>query len=396
MKEKKKKKEVKIVLEGGKHLSKTFIVKSPSRYPFNLPTQSPEPLRERLEDLADFDSEKSFETFFAIIEDRMKGYNSYGLLDKKRFRQRYFKLFDIFCDFKDPFIVKRVLYIRESKESFLRKLEKSTMRRKIADGMKTLERFDDGIEEGKERGVGIYWSWNLSQAELGDVGGEGRPIVLVGSVRKRDVNWYGTFIKNLDPSLRKEFEIEIEKEREVEIIGVNERSIEKPITVLTFIEDRDGGERKEVLRATEEVLRVFWNKEDYSEIKNSLLECKEDSLCLYLLENLNKVGIAYADYIYVGSMEEIRRRWNNNEMVIFRLCEQDNIAMNLDKEWYPEVPRTIIVPTDTPLYYEYGLSPEEIKRQIIRSIFHEEAHLGGIWDEGEAERYSKAKCKKVF
>ena len=270
------------------------------------------------------------------------------------------------------------------------------MRRKIADGMKTLERFDDGIEEGKERGVGIYWSWNLSQAELGDVGGEGRPIVLVGSVRKRDVNWYGTFIKNLDPSLRKEFEIEIEKEREVEIIGVNEKSIEKPITVLTFIEDRGKEGRKEVLRATEEVLRIFWNKEDYSEIKNPLLECKEDSLCLYLLENLNKVGIAYAEYIYVGSMEEIRRRWNNNEMVIFRLCEQDNIAMNLDKEWYPEVPRTIIVPTDTPLYYEYGLSPEEIKRQIIRSIFHEEAHLGGIWDEGEAERYSKAKCKKVF
>jgi hypothetical protein len=123
---------------------------------------------------------------------------------------------------------------------------------------------------------------------------------------------------------------------------------------------------------------------------------------------LEKVSFEQVNLLYIMPLKDLLTRFTD-EMVYFRLVEDQNLAMNRGLEEHEEDPLTpleILVALDHPALEKYlmnlqreGWSSEEVAsarlKQIVLSVLHEEAHLQGVETEEEAEKFAEKRFDSI-
>lgn len=106
-------------------------------------------------------------------------------------------------------------------------------------------------------------------------------------------------------------------------------------------------------------------------------------LCDRLRSRLEERITANAEMIVIAPRKDLLRAYSDDENVRARLVNEHNIAMNRNGDVYPDAPREILVCTEHPAMKQ--LNEKEREKEVLLSILHEDAHLGGIDDEAQAE-----------
>lgn len=129
---------------------------------------------------------------------------------------RYYDLLEDFSYFSEPFKIYRAMTIKKFSKFF----------KYLKEG-KNLKGYD---------GLGIYWTWDRFSAtpiwaERGE-GEDAEEIIITALVKKDEVNWWDTILKNTDESLGdEEKEIQLFEKSKIKIIEI-EREKKKDITNL--------------------------------------------------------------------------------------------------------------------------------------------------------------------
>ena len=139
-------------------------------------------------------------------------------------------------------------------------------------------------------------------------------------------------------------------------------------------------------------LMTFYDSEDFGEVTDIFaiiqthpFNFDEESLEM-LRDVLSRNPLQGTDLLIIGDLDFIKQYTEHDEYVSYQF-DIGAKGLNLDLSAYPEVPRRSFVRSDHPHYID--LYSEEIEREIITTIYHEDAHLMGISDEIEAEEYAQ-------
>jgi len=132
-----------------------------------------------------------------------------------------------------------------------------------------------------------------------------------------------------------------------------------------------------------------------------LIVCVEDENsmhdCTNIISILRKAGLRNTDEVFIAPTDWlVNKEFKHDEMVEHRLKEQKSLGMNrnlIAYEMDDRIPRQAIAVTDHEKYDD--MIDFQIEREILRTIYHEDAHLAGITDEQEAERYAQDKYLEV-
>jgi hypothetical protein len=183
-------------------------------------------------ELREFGTEHYFQDIFTLIED-------HEYMDIDEYRAKYFDLHSKFMGFDDIFKIDRKIFLKQSIQSFLRKLEIEFKSRTEATKTKTLEHFDPNISSNGLKGIGYFWTWDIDKADLRDIDeGEGTKYIISALIHKKDVNWYATLFSNLDTTTDYEKELLPRLNAELQIIAIDREYLKNPIKTLPFIPKR--------------------------------------------------------------------------------------------------------------------------------------------------------------
>ena len=139
----------------------------------------------------------------------------------------------------------------------------------------TISGYENDINDIKEKGVGIYWSYVREGAEAhgGGYGKHYSEIILVARVEPSDVNWDSTIMKSYY-SLSEEQEIELKQNTTIEIIGFEITSTHPHFSDM---QDKDEKYFEEVLDLDyDTILKITKNKGSFDIILETPIVVKTE------------------------------------------------------------------------------------------------------------------------
>lgn len=87
------------------------------------------------------------------------------------------------------------------------------------------------------KNLGVYWSWdeNAAEAFWGENGKGYKNYLLVGEVDESNINWDETIMKNINPVLENECEIEVKQNASIKLLKVINRDTDKQVNIDKYI-----------------------------------------------------------------------------------------------------------------------------------------------------------------
>lgn len=126
------------------------------------------------------------------------------------------------------------------------------------------------------------------------------------------------------------------------------------------------------------------------EIGGTKVACVEDELavhsCEKIINELDDANLEHTDEVYIAPTSCLVSAFKGDEMVKYRLEEQNHLGMNRNSQYPEQAPQQALAVTDHPELMDLVTN---LEREIVTTVKHENAHLGEVSSEEEAERQAR-------
>lgn len=149
-------------------------------------------------------------------------------------------------------------------------------------------------------------------------------------------------------------------------------------------------------------LEEYCNKDSevfYETINETEVVCVEDKFgihrCKRIIKSLKDKSLKHTDEVYIAPRECLVKAFKSDKSVKSCLIYDKGLGMcrnKLSSNKNTSVPTQTLAVTDHS-NYKY-LTPQDIDKEIVQTILHEDEHLGGEKSENKAEKKAEDKINK--